>query len=122
MSARASAKAAADCTRSVAHSSSTRGGRFWRAMTIAAAIGRIDQIMQMQQQILDPAAATSSASAGASLTTPSSGTSTNFATALAQPQPRPGTTATARGLPCPTGDTTLPGLPGTTGLTGSTGL
>jgi cell wall-associated NlpC family hydrolase len=91
-------------------------------MTIAAAIGRIDQIIQLQQQILDPAASASSASTAASLTTPSSGTSTNFATALAQAQAQAGTTATAMGLPSATGDTSLTGLTGTTGLTGATGL
>jgi cell wall-associated NlpC family hydrolase len=97
-------------------------------MTIAAAIGRIDHIIQLQQQILDPAAAAStSTTTGASLSTPSSGSSTNFATALAQAQAQAGTTATAMGLPGTTTDPTgLTGLTGTTttdpsGLTGTTG-
>ncbi|HWE09007.1 MAG TPA: hypothetical protein VG325_06620 [Solirubrobacteraceae bacterium] len=66
-------------------------------MSIEAAIGRIDQILTLQQQIHDPAsltAATSSASGGASLTGSSgTGSSTSFATALAAAQGLTGTTA-----------------------------
>ncbi|HEY2440883.1 MAG TPA: hypothetical protein VGI07_11655 [Solirubrobacteraceae bacterium] len=69
-------------------------------MTIATAVGRIDQILTLQQQILNPAslAAGSSAaspSGGASLTAGGAGSTsaTDFATALAAAQGMTGTTA-----------------------------
>ena len=69
-------------------------------MSIEAVVGRIDQILQLQQQVIDPAslAASSAASAstGASSTTGATGattpTSTNFASALASAQAATGST------------------------------
>jgi cell wall-associated NlpC family hydrolase len=62
-------------------------------VSISAAVGRIDQIIQLQQQILDPAslagssAASASASTGASFSTGSgTATSTDFASQLASAQ------------------------------------
>src|SRR5690349_5531307 len=59
-------------------------------MSIDAAIGRIDQILAMQQQLLDPAAAsspTTPSSAPAPASAPPTGTPTpNFAATLAQAQ------------------------------------
>ena len=65
-------------------------------MTIEAVVGRIDQILQLQQQILDPAslarssATSASASTGASFSTgntsAATGTSSDFASALASAQ------------------------------------
>jgi cell wall-associated NlpC family hydrolase len=58
-------------------------------MSFAAAIGRIDQIMALQQKLLDPAAsaAGSSATGGAPISTAgATGQSTNFAGALASAQ------------------------------------
>jgi cell wall-associated NlpC family hydrolase len=59
-------------------------------MSFTDAIGRIDSIIALQQQILDPAAATTSTTTssdgGASLTGSSGTGSTTFATALAQAQ------------------------------------
>jgi cell wall-associated NlpC family hydrolase len=66
-------------------------------MSIEAAIGRIDQILTLQQHVRDPAsltAAGSSTSGGASLTGSSgTGSSTSFATALAAAQGLTGSTA-----------------------------
>ncbi len=72
-------------------------------MSIEAVVGRIDQILQLQQQILDPAslagssATSASASTGASFSTGTAstgpGTSTNFASALASAQATAGSTA-----------------------------
>jgi cell wall-associated NlpC family hydrolase len=72
-------------------------------MTIEAVVGRIDQILQLQQQILDPAslagssATSASPSTGASFspgtTSTGAGTSTNFASALASAQAAGGSTA-----------------------------
>ncbi len=70
-------------------------------MSIEAVVGRIDQIVQLQQQILDPAslagssATSASASTGASFSTDTTGTgaSTNFASALASAQAASGSTA-----------------------------
>jgi cell wall-associated NlpC family hydrolase len=64
------------------------------AVSISAVVGRIDQIIQLQQQILDPAslagssAASASASTGASSSTgaATSGASTDFASQLASAQ------------------------------------
>jgi cell wall-associated NlpC family hydrolase len=77
-------------------------------MTIEAVVGRIDQILQLQQQILDPAslagtsATSASASTGASFSTGTTstgtGTSTNFASALANAQ---AAGATASGVVAP---------------------
>jgi cell wall-associated NlpC family hydrolase len=73
-------------------------------VSISAVVGRIDQIIQLQQQILDPAslagssAASTSASAstGASFSTGTgttgTGTSTNFASQLASAQAAAGST------------------------------
>jgi hypothetical protein len=61
-------------------------------VSISAVVGRIDQIIQLQQQILDPASlagsSATSASTGASFSTgtASTGTSTNFASQLASAQ------------------------------------
>jgi cell wall-associated NlpC family hydrolase len=61
-------------------------------VTISAVVGRIDQIIQLQQQILDPASlagsSAASASAGASFSadTPGTGTSSDFASQLASAQ------------------------------------
>jgi hypothetical protein len=75
------------------------------AVSISAVVGRIDQILQLQQQILDPAslaasAATSTSTAGttgASFSTGSAasgtGTSTDFASQLASAQAAAGSTA-----------------------------
>jgi cell wall-associated NlpC family hydrolase len=65
-------------------------------MSFEAAVGRIDQILQLQQSMFDPAAA----SAGAATTSTSSGAgvSTNFASALATAQGVTGTTGTASSL------------------------
>jgi cell wall-associated NlpC family hydrolase len=72
-------------------------------MTIEAVVGRIDQILQLQQQILDPAslagspATSAPASTGASLSTGTTsagtGTSPDFASALASAQAAGGSTA-----------------------------
>jgi cell wall-associated NlpC family hydrolase len=72
-------------------------------MTIEAVVGRIDQILQLQQQILDPASLAGSSTTSASPSTGASfspgtantgtGTSTNFATALASAQVAGGSTA-----------------------------
>jgi cell wall-associated NlpC family hydrolase len=72
-------------------------------MTIEAVVGRIDQILQLQQQILDPAslagspATSAPASTGASFSTGTTsagtGTSTDFASALASAQAAGGSTA-----------------------------
>jgi cell wall-associated NlpC family hydrolase len=61
-------------------------------VSISAVVGRIDQILQLQQQILDPASlagsSAASASAGASLSTGAArtGTSSDFASQLAGAQ------------------------------------
>jgi cell wall-associated NlpC family hydrolase len=63
-------------------------------MSIEAVVGRIDQILQLQQQVLDPASlagsSAASSSTGASFSTgaasSASGTSTDFASALASAQ------------------------------------
>ena len=65
------------------------------AVSISAVVGRIDQIIQLQQQILDPASlagsSAASASTGASFSSgTAAGTSTDFASQLASAQ---GTTA-----------------------------
>jgi cell wall-associated NlpC family hydrolase len=112
-------------------------------MSIEAAIGRIDQILTLQQQVHDPASLVSPSSAtsgGASLTAGSSSTgSTDFASALASAQ---GQTSSASTLEAASaldpaaaalGDTSLPttsttspldasGLLSSTGLVGSTAL
>ena len=72
-------------------------------MTIEAVVGRIDQILQLQQQILDPASLAGSSATSASPSTGASfspgtasagtGTSTNFASALASAQAAGGSTA-----------------------------
>ncbi len=75
-----------------------------RLVSISAVVGRIDQIIQLQQQILDPAslAGSSAASASASMSTGASfstgsaatgtGTSTDFASQLASAQAAAGST------------------------------
>jgi hypothetical protein len=73
-------------------------------VSISAVVGRIDQIIQLQQQILDPAslagssATSAPASTGASFSTGTgssagTGTSTNFASQLASAQAAAGSTA-----------------------------
>jgi|ERR1700722_4707849 cell wall-associated NlpC family hydrolase len=64
-------------------------------MSIEAAVGRIDQILQLQQSLLDPASlmAGSSATSSAAATT-ATGASTDFASALASAQGLTGTSAT----------------------------
>ena len=72
-------------------------------MTIEAVVGRIDQILQLQQQILDPASlagssgTSASPSTGASFSTGTTSaaavTSTNFASALASAQAAGGSAA-----------------------------
>jgi cell wall-associated NlpC family hydrolase len=74
------------------------------AVSISAVVGRIDQIIQLQQQILDPASlagsSATSASTGASLSTGTAstgtgtgtGVSTNFASQLASAQAAAGST------------------------------
>jgi cell wall-associated NlpC family hydrolase len=71
-------------------------------MSIQAAVGRIDQILALQQQLTDPALATSSASAtGIAIDTTSSGGAsltgggTSFATQLATAQSAAATPATS---------------------------
>ena len=69
-------------------------------MTIEAVVGRIDQILQLQQQVRDPASLAGSSAAasstGASFSTGTAatgaGTSTNFASALASAQSAVGST------------------------------
>jgi cell wall-associated NlpC family hydrolase len=69
-------------------------------MSIEAVVGRIDQILQLQQQVLDPASlagsSATSASTGASFSTGATGaaggTSTDFASALASAQSAVGST------------------------------
>src|SRR6201996_3387505 len=115
-------------------------------MSIEAAIGRIDQILTLQQQVRDPAslaAPGSDTSGGASLTaTSGSGSTTDFASALASAQGE-GTgsaaavqaasaldpAAAALGTTLPTASTNgsssaldATGLLGSTGLVGSTAL
>jgi cell wall-associated NlpC family hydrolase len=112
-------------------------------MSIEAAIGRIDQILTLQQQVHDPASLVSSSSAtsgGASLTAGSSSTgSTDFASALASAQGQAGSASTVEAASAldpaaaALGDTSLPttsttspldasGLLSSTGLVGSTAL
>ncbi|HET8980573.1 MAG TPA: hypothetical protein VFN87_20645 [Solirubrobacteraceae bacterium] len=117
-------------------------------MSIDAAIGRIDQILNLQQQVTDPASlagsTAASTSGGASLTAAGtgSGPSTDFASALASAQGLTGPSsavsaastidpaAAALGVSSLPGSTGLAssgltdasGLLGSTGLTGSTGL
>ncbi len=74
-------------------------------MSVESAIGRIDQIVQLQQQILDPAAATQSSSAATGGTAASAGTSTSggatastFAAALADAEATSNATSGAAGL------------------------
>jgi cell wall-associated NlpC family hydrolase len=90
-------------------------------MSFEAAIGRIDQILSLPQQILDPAAATatpSSGGAGLSAASGSGGSSaTSFADALASAQASSALTATGA-----TGSTDLSGLTGLLGSLGSLGL
>jgi cell wall-associated NlpC family hydrolase len=85
-------------------------------MSIEAAVGRIDQILQLQQQILHPgslaggSATASAASTGASFSTGSTatgaGTSTDFASALASAQSATGSTAPGVVSVSPTGGAT----------------
>ncbi len=67
-------------------------------MSIQAVVGRIDQIYQLQQQILDPSAATagSASDGGAAVSSGSSSSnvSTDFATALANAQQSTAATST----------------------------
>ena len=62
-------------------------------MSFEAAVGRIDQILQLQQSMFSPAAA--SAGAATTSTSGGAGMSTNFASALATAQGVAGTTGTA---------------------------
>jgi cell wall-associated NlpC family hydrolase len=70
-------------------------------VSISAVVGRIDQIIQLQQQIMDPASlagsSAASASTGASFSTDTAGTgtgsSTDFASTLANAQSSAGSTA-----------------------------
>jgi cell wall-associated NlpC family hydrolase len=115
-------------------------------MSIEAAIGRIDQILTLQQQIRDPASLTSASSAtsgGTSLTgSAGSSSSSTFASALAGAQGQSATTSSldaastldpaaaalgessgATGSAAdPTGLLSSGGLLGSTGLSGSTAL
>ena len=104
-------------------------------MSIEAAIGRIDQILTLQQQVRDPsslASAGSDPSGGASLTGAGGSSSTNFASALASAQAQGGGTssltaaATLDPAAAALGGSSLPvsstGLMGSTGLAGTTGL
>jgi cell wall-associated NlpC family hydrolase len=61
-------------------------------MSFEAAVGRIDQILQLQQSMFDPAAA--SAGSATTSTSGGAGVSTNFASALANAQGVTGTTST----------------------------
>lgn len=68
-----------------------------KAMSIEAVVGRIDQIYQLQQQVLDPSAASASSSsdggAAVSSGSGSSSVATDFATALANAQQATSTTS-----------------------------
>ncbi len=96
-------------------------------VSISAAVGRIDQIIQLQQQILDPASlagssATSAAgSTGASFSTGTSGagTSTDFASQLASAQAAASPVASASGV----AGSTASGIVGSTasGVVGASG-
>jgi cell wall-associated NlpC family hydrolase len=89
-------------------------------MSIQAVVGRIDQIMAMQQQLTDPAAAAAQSSSGATAETVPSTTSTSFSDALNSAMG-----ASALGTSSPAADTTgaltpalagaIPGLTTTTG-------
>jgi cell wall-associated NlpC family hydrolase len=89
------------------------------AVSISAVVGRIDQIIQLQQQILDPASlagsSAASASTGASFSTSTAatgtGTSTDFASQL----------ASAQGAMASTGST-APTASGVVGTSGGTGI
>ena len=92
-------------------------------VSISAAVGRIDQILQLQQQILDPAslAGTSAASAAAtgasfSADTAGTGTSSDFASQLASAQ--------AAGSPLASSASGVAGstAPGVVGSTASGGV
>ncbi len=74
-------------------------------MSFTAAVGRIDQILQLQQQLLDPAsvAAGSTATSTAAPAATSTGASTNFASALATAQGLAGTTSTTSPFSTPSG-------------------
>jgi len=100
-------------------------------MSIQAAVGAIDQIYTLQQQLLNPAslmatggsATASDGGAGLTGTSTSSTTPTDFATALANAQGLTGTddTTAATASTGLTGSTDLTGLTGSTDLSGLTG-
>ncbi len=94
-------------------------------VSISAAVGRIDQILQLQQQILDPAslAGSSAASAGStgasfSADTAGTGTSSDFASQLASAQAASPLASSASGVV----GSTAPGVVGPTapGVVGPT--
>ena len=72
-------------------------------MSIEAAVGRIDQILGLQQSLLNPAALMAGNSATSTAgSTGTTGASTNFASALATAQGLTGTSPTASTLPLTT--------------------
>src|SRR5579875_2394616 len=72
-------------------------------MSFEAAVGRIDQILQLQQQLLDPASLVAGSSAtsttSSSATATGSGASTDFASMLASAQGTSATTAATATTP-----------------------
>jgi cell wall-associated NlpC family hydrolase len=93
-----------------------------RVVSISAAVGRIDQILQLQQQILDPAslaggsAAPASTAASPSTGTAGAGASSDFATQLASAQ--------AAASPLASSASALPGstASGVVGASGGVGV
>lgn len=71
-------------------------------MSFEAAVGRIDQILQLQQSLLDPASLMAGSSAASTPASATAGASTNFASALATAQGLTGTSPTASTLPTTT--------------------
>lgn len=71
-------------------------------MSFEAAVGRIDQILQLQQSLLDPASLMAGSSAASTAASGTPGASTNFASALATAQGLTGTSPTASTLPTTT--------------------
>jgi hypothetical protein len=91
-------------------------------MSIQAAMGRIDQILTMRQELLNPQSAASARTA-ATTSAASGGSPTSFSSALASAQAATGTSPVAAaadpsGLAAASNLATLSGAPGTTGTGG----
>jgi cell wall-associated NlpC family hydrolase len=83
-------------------------------MSFEAAVGRIDQILQLQQQLLNPASlmagqSSTSTTAAASADTSGTGASSDFASMLASAQGLTGTTPSTAGVSSSTGVASVSG-------------